>query len=129
MYRTLQLALAGLIALVFGLSALSRRFPDVAWLQAFYYDPPRLSQEQRARMRRRANIHAGIELILVGIVLPMLYVAVTVMFFNDSQPQLPPWSSPARFSVSAWVSQRSGEIVEAEVERASNSAIRPTGWL
>jgi hypothetical protein len=83
MYRTLQLVLAGLIAMVFGLSALSRRFPDVAWLQAFRYDPPRLSQEQRARMRRRVNIHAGIQLVLAGIVLPMLYVAVTVMFFND----------------------------------------------
>jgi hypothetical protein len=83
MYRTLQLVLAGLIAMVFALSALSRRFPDVTWLQAFRYNPPHLSQEQRARMRRRANIQAGIELILVGVVLPMLYVAVTVMFFND----------------------------------------------
>jgi hypothetical protein len=82
MYRTVQLVLVGLIGLVFGLSALSRRFPDVAWLQAFRYEPPRLSQEQRARMRRRSNIHAGIELILMGIVLPMLYIAGTVMFFN-----------------------------------------------
>lgn len=83
MYRTVQLVLVGLMAMVFGLSALSRRFPDVAWLQVFRYHPPRLSQEEQARMRRRANVLAGIELILMGIGLPILYVAATVMFFND----------------------------------------------
>ena len=65
------------------MSALSRSFPDVAWLQAFRHAFPRLSEEQRARVRRRSNIYAGIKLILLGLVLPMLYVAATVMFFND----------------------------------------------
>jgi hypothetical protein len=58
-------------------------FPHATWLQAFRFDQPRVSQEQRARMRRRSNIHAGVELILTGIVLPMLYVVGTVMLFND----------------------------------------------
>ena len=83
MYRDVQLLLVGLIAVVFWLSALSRRFPHVTWLQVFRFDPPRLSQEQRARMRRRQNVYSGIELILMGIVIPMLYVVGTVMFFND----------------------------------------------
>jgi sterol desaturase/sphingolipid hydroxylase (fatty acid hydroxylase superfamily) len=83
MYRNVQLVLGGLLALVFGLSALSRRFPHVAWLQVFRYDPPRLSKAQRARIRRRSNIHAGIEMILMGMALPLLYVASTVMLFND----------------------------------------------
>jgi hypothetical protein len=73
----------GVLAVVFGLSALSRRFPDVAWLQLFRYNAPRLSEEQRARMRQRANVHGGIEMILLGIGLPMVYLAVSVMFFNS----------------------------------------------
>ena len=83
MYRSIQLALVALMAVVFGLSVLSRRFPHIAWLQLFRVNPPPLSDEERARMRRRANIHTAIELILMGIALPMLYVAGTVMFFNS----------------------------------------------
>jgi hypothetical protein len=83
MYRTVQLVLASLLAVLYGLSALSRRFPHVNWLQVFRYDPPQLSEAQRARMRRRGDITAGLELILLGIGLPLLYVALTVMFFNN----------------------------------------------
>jgi NADH:ubiquinone oxidoreductase subunit K len=75
--------LGGLLVVLFGLSALSRRFPHIAWLQLFRYNAPQLSDEQRAKMRRRANIHAGIELILLGIVVPMVYFVSTVMFFNE----------------------------------------------
>src|SRR5213593_2241491 len=70
-YRTAQLVLVAILAVVFGLSALSRRFPHVAWLQVFRYDRPQLSQEHQARMRQRSNIYAGVELILMGIILPM----------------------------------------------------------
>jgi NADH:ubiquinone oxidoreductase subunit K len=82
MYRTVQLVLAGFLALLFGLSALSRRLPHTAWLQLSRYSAPQLSEEQRARMRQRANLHAGIELILLGIVVPMVYFASTVIMFN-----------------------------------------------
>jgi hypothetical protein len=83
MYRTFQLVCVCVLAAVYGLSALSRRFPHISWLQLFRYDPPRLSEERRSLMRRRANFYAGVELILLGIVLPMLYVASTVMLFNN----------------------------------------------
>jgi hypothetical protein len=83
MYDTLKAVLGGVVVVVFGLSALSRRFPQVEWLQHFRYDPPKLSEAQRARMQRRANVHAGVELILLGLVLPMGYVVLTVMMFND----------------------------------------------
>jgi hypothetical protein len=83
MDNRIQLVLVGLLALVFGLSALSRRFPHVAWLQVFRYEPPRLSDEQRARIRRRSDVYAGVRLILTGIGLPMVYVALTLMFFNE----------------------------------------------
>jgi len=82
-YRTAQLVLVAILAVVFGLSALSRRFPHVAWLQVFRYDRPQLSQDHQARMRQRSNIYAGVELILMGIILPMVYFVGTVMFFNQ----------------------------------------------
>lgn len=83
MYRTIQLVFAGILAALYGLSALSRRFPDVGWLQHFRHERPQLSEEHRAKMQRRANVYAGVELILIGIVLPMGYGALTVMMFND----------------------------------------------
>jgi hypothetical protein len=83
MYRTIQLLLVALVAVVCGLSALSRRFPQIPWLQVFRYRAPRLTEEQRAKMRQRANRYAGIELILLGIVVPMIYFASTVMMFNE----------------------------------------------
>ena len=82
MYRTLQLVLVGLLAVTFILAALARRFPQITWLQIFRYNTPRPSEEQRAKFRQRANINAGVEMILMGMVLPMIYIAGTVMFFN-----------------------------------------------
>jgi hypothetical protein len=83
MYRDIQIVLVSILGVLYGLSALSRRFPHVAWLQLFRFEPPRMSEEQRARARRQTNVYAGVELILVGIGLPMAYVAMTVMFFNE----------------------------------------------
>jgi hypothetical protein len=79
----IQLILGGIVAVLFGLSALSRRFPQIAWLQHFYFERPQLSEEQKAKMGRRAAILAGLQLILLGIVLPMGYVVLTLMMFND----------------------------------------------
>jgi hypothetical protein len=79
----IQLILGGIAAVLFGLSALARRFPHIAWLQHFYFELPKVSEEQKAKMQRRATLHAGLQLILLGIVLPMGYVVLTVMMFND----------------------------------------------
>lgn len=83
MYRNVQLILGGLLIAGYGLSILARRFPDVAWLQPFRFRLPQPSAAQQSRMRRRANAYAGIELILLGICLPLGYAALTVMFFNS----------------------------------------------
>jgi hypothetical protein len=83
MSRTLQVVLVALMAIVFGLSALARRYPDVAWLQPFKAAWPRLAEEQKAVQRRRANAHAGVQLILLGFVIPLAYGVLTVMFFNS----------------------------------------------
>jgi len=79
---TVRMVLGGLLVLVFGLSRLARRFPHVAWLQVFRDAFPRPSEARRTRMRR-ADAYAGAEMILMGIALPLLYVAATVMFFNS----------------------------------------------
>ena len=83
MYRTVQMAIAAIFAVLFILSTLSRRFPHVAWLQAFRFNRPALDDATRARMRRRANVYAGAELILLGVALPLGYGALTVMTFSS----------------------------------------------
>lgn len=83
MNRTIQIVGGGLFLVMLGLSELSRRFPHVGWLQPFRFNRPHLSQEHRARMGRRAAVLAGAQLIVIGIALPMAYVALTVMMFND----------------------------------------------
>jgi len=83
MWQIVQLAIIGVLAGVFGLSALSRRYPHVGWLQPFRFNWPQLPPEQRERMRRRANVHAGIELILMGFAVPIVYVGSSIMMFND----------------------------------------------
>jgi hypothetical protein len=83
MYRTVQLVLLGFLAVLLGMSALSRRFPHIAWLQLFRHNAAQLTEEQRARIRQRANLHTGIELILLGIVVPIVYFASTIMMFNE----------------------------------------------
>jgi hypothetical protein len=83
MWQIVQLVILGLLAAVFGLSALSRHYPHVGWLQSFRFNWPQLSQEQRERMRRRANVHAGIELILLGFAVPIVYVGSSIMTFSD----------------------------------------------
>jgi hypothetical protein len=83
MNEKIQLLLGGLLALVFGLSRLARRFPHVTWLRAFRDAWPQPSEAQRAKAGRRGAFYAGVQLILMGVALPFLYGALTVMFFND----------------------------------------------
>ena len=79
---SVEMILLGLIAVVFVLSGLARAFPQVAWLQAFRFSN-RLSEEQKARALRSANVLAGVELIGTGVLVPFVYIAVTLMFFNE----------------------------------------------
>jgi integral membrane sensor domain MASE1 len=77
-----QIAVGSILAVLYGLSALSRRFPHVAWLQHFRITRPQLTEEQQARMRRRVNVSAGAQLILFGLILPLGYLVLTVMTFS-----------------------------------------------
>ena len=82
MSDTIKLVLVSILAVLFGLSALARRLPHVTWLRPFAGLFPRLSEAERARVQGRADFYAGIQLILMGLALPLLYVITTVMLFN-----------------------------------------------
>ena len=77
-------ALAGLLFAVFwGLRLLSRRTPGNAWAQAFARAFPEPSKEHRRRFARRTNLYIGAQMMLMGFVIPLGYVALTVMMFHD----------------------------------------------
>jgi len=75
--------LLGLIAIVFVLSRLARRFPHVAVLQVFRLPVIQMSEAQRERRRRSGGRMAGLEIVLAGLALPFLYFASTIMMFNE----------------------------------------------
>lgn len=79
-------ALLGLIAIAIVLGWLARRHPEVAWLRIFRLPGIQLSPEEKERRRRTANRIAGLEIIVAGLVLPLLYLLSTVMMFNDLKP-------------------------------------------
>jgi hypothetical protein len=83
MTSTIQVVILALLGALFGLSALSRRYPHIGWLQAFHIKRPQLSEAQKARMQRRANIHVAMQFILLGFGVPVVYVASSFMMFND----------------------------------------------
>lgn len=83
MFRNVQIVAGCVFGALFALSAASRRFPHIGWLQAFRIEN-RLTEEQRARMRRRANITSGVELIAIGIGIPIGHAVLSLMFFQTS---------------------------------------------
>jgi hypothetical protein len=108
---SVQAILLGLLAVVFVLSRLARRFPHVAWLRVFRLPVIRMSEEQRARRRRAGNRMAGRGMVLVGIVLPPLYIASRIIFFSE------PLAAPAIIvtacsvfciSLGVWIFVRNG---------------------
>lgn len=72
----------GVLALIwFGIQVMAKRRPDIAWLQQLRI--PEVSPERQARNARRHEILSGMQFILLGVVLPLGYGAITVMTFND----------------------------------------------
>jgi hypothetical protein len=82
-YDDITMVLAAFAGAMFGLSALARRFPQVAWLRHFRRLFPRLGEAERAKLRRRSNVYAGAQLILMGVALPLGYGALTMMTFGS----------------------------------------------
>jgi hypothetical protein len=77
-----QIVVGAMVAVWWGLCLLARRFPHVPWLQHFRLPRSGLTEEQQARVSRRAAAYAGAQLILLGLVFPLGYVVLTVMTFN-----------------------------------------------
>jgi hypothetical protein len=77
--------LLGVIAILFVLSRLARWFPHATWLQVFRIPVIQMSEEQKAKRRRSGNRMAGLEIVLAGIALPLVYLASTIMFWSDPQ--------------------------------------------
>jgi hypothetical protein len=83
MYETIQTVVVSLVLVLFGLAVLSRRFRNVAWLQRFPFEHPRLSEEDRARIQRRAAVRAGVKFILLGLGLPPGYFMLAASVMSD----------------------------------------------
>jgi hypothetical protein len=71
-----------LIVAVFTLTRAADRYPHIGWLQEFRRLLPRLPEDQRRKARRRANVYAGAEMILLGVALPIGYFALSMMTFR-----------------------------------------------
>ena len=80
---TVKTILLGLIAIAFVLNRLSRRLPHVAWLQVFWLPVLQVSEEQRARRRRSGNRMAALEIVVAGLVLPLVYFVSTMTMFSE----------------------------------------------
>ena len=83
--NSVKATLLGILAIVFVLSRLARWLPHVAWLRVFRLPVIQMSEEQKAKRRRSGNRMAGLEMVLAGVVLPLLYFGSTIMFFNTPQ--------------------------------------------
>ena len=79
-----QLVVIIITGAVLALARLARRRPDVAWLKPF--NLPQLPAAQRERRRKTADRLAGIEFILLGLVLTPGYLILTVMTFSSIDP-------------------------------------------
>jgi hypothetical protein len=78
-----KLVLLGLLALALGFGGLARALPGVGWLQVFRLPGARVSDEESRQHRRSANRLAAVKIILLGLVLPVLYVLMTFMRFDN----------------------------------------------
>ena len=87
MIEDIQLIVVGVVGALFVLSLASRRFPHVRGLQPFQHAFRPLSPAQREVARRRSDMLEGIKFILMGLVLPIGYVALKVMMFNEPTVQ------------------------------------------
>lgn len=83
LWETLETVLVVPVLVIVALSILARKRPDVRWLQVFNLQS-RLTEEQRARLRRTQNRRAGAELIMLGIVIPLGFLGLKMMLFFSS---------------------------------------------
>ena len=71
------------MAVAFGLNRLARAYPSVGWLQVFRLPERQMSEAEKARRKRAENRRAGLEIILAGFVLPLVYFGLGMVFFTE----------------------------------------------
>ena len=74
-----------LVSALLLLTHAARRYPHVEWLQKFKL-PDNRTEAQKQRARRTGNILTGIEMIGVGLLIPLGYAIMTVMFMSSIGP-------------------------------------------
>lgn len=80
--ESVKIVLGVAVLVIAALGYAARRYPHVAWLQPF--DLQRhLTPEQRARARQSANVGAAIHIMLLGVIIPIGYFALKVMFLTS----------------------------------------------
>lgn len=79
----LKTVFLGVLAAGILLAWVSRRLPGVQWLAPFRLAAFQPTEAQRAKHRRFGNIKAGVEIMLAGIAVPMLYLLSKVFMFNE----------------------------------------------
>lgn len=79
----LKTVVLGILAAGILLVWVSRRLPGVRWLAPFRLAGFQPTEAQRAEHRRFGNIKAGVEIMLAGIAVPMLYLLSKVFMFNE----------------------------------------------
>lgn len=77
-----KIALGVLVIAGFLLSRAAVRYPHVQWLRAFDVRGP-VDPARQARLARAGKVKAGVEMILLGVVLPIGYAALTLMTWSD----------------------------------------------
>lgn len=77
----LELVLASVVLIIMALGYAARRYPHVIWLRNFDLRA-RLTEQQQRRLQRTANVNTGAQMILLGIALPIGYVALKAMFLS-----------------------------------------------
>jgi hypothetical protein len=81
--ESVKIVLLGVFAAGIVLVWVSRRLPQVAWLEPFRLRGFQLTEAQKARHRRFHIIKAGLEIMLAGIAVPVLYVLSKVFMFDE----------------------------------------------
>lgn len=80
--RNVEIVFVVVIFAILFLGWLARRNPHIDWLQRFDLQV-HFSEDQRESLRRAADVTTGIKFVLLGLAIPLIYVVMTVAFFDE----------------------------------------------
>ena len=86
-FRVTEIVLGSLLLLIMVLGWLGRRYPRTAWLRAFNLRA-RLTDDQRNRLQRTVDTNTGLQFILLGLAVPIVYFVLETMLVSESAPRV-----------------------------------------